>query len=465
MKKLRSIIILVVVLGILIGAYAYLSSRPKDESNIPQTVVISELNKDDIVKIELKKKNETLLFEKKGDEWTVDYPYPVVLSQDEVDDIAKSFAYLDVQRLLDENPEDLSLYGLDDPVSVATATLKDGKTVTFYLGNKAPAGNAYYLMPEGEKKVYAVWLDHANNFNSSLSDVRERSFPEINGNEMRYFKIVRKGKPTIEITYNESEEEPGTPAVGISLWQMVQPYSQPMSVDGADFNTDVLQVLPNFMISHFIDDNPESLAKYGLEDPWGEFEIRDNQNSIHLYFGDEYEDDYVYFRMEGSNQVYTIGKHLLDFMDVNAFDWVVKFAFVARIDDVDKVIVEKDGVSHTLSMTRKTEKAENEGEEDQVITTYLLNGKDIGESTFKSLFQKVIGLIVDTEHQKELEEKPVIKTTFYLNKGKDREVHVNYVPYDDNFYAVFRDGKSDFVISKASVDKMFNAIDEVAKGN
>lgn len=69
------------------------------------------------------------------------------------------------------------------------------------------------------------------------------------------------------------------------------------------------------------------------------------------------------------------------------------------------------------------------------------------EEAFKDYYQNLIGITFDAELDKEVEKtEPEIRTTFTLNSGE--KVTVEYVPYDDDFYTVYRDGVSDFVASK-----------------
>ena len=165
-----------------------------------------------------------------------------------------------------------------------------------------------------------------------------------------------------------------------------------------------------------------------MEEPEGEFVIEDSETKLHIYIGKEYDDEAVYFKTDDSDSIYTIEKSKLEFMDVQPFELVEKFAYIVNIDDVDKVLVEGDGKSHTLTLTRTTQEAEEEDEEDEVITTYKVDGKEVEEDSFKVYYQSLIGLIVDAENNQEPDAEPEVKTTFFLNKGEEREVHVDYVP-------------------------------------
>lgn len=467
-KRQRSILILAVVLVVLVGAYVYVSNRPQEQVETGETIEICKVPREDIVKMVLESRDgTTLTFIKKDDEWTVDYPHPVVLDKTSVDDIAYSFASLYAERIIDENPEDLSVYGLDKPAVVAKAFLKDGTEKVLYLGNETPAGNTYYLMAEGDPKVYSVWMNHGRHFSYKLSDVRERDLTEINAQELTYLKIAKKGKPTIEIVRNDKQTEEEA-QFSISVWKMIQPYKEPRGIATDKFQTvlDGITSLSSSTIKEFVEDDPQDLSKYGLDDPVAELIVKDKENSLHLYFGRDTDDgESVYFKTADSKSVYTMSKGKANILDTKPFDIIDKFTFIVNIDDVDKIIIEGRGKTNVLTLTRQTQKAEEEGEKDEVITTYKVDGKEVDEGAFKDFYQVLIGITADAEIDREMaEETPEVKTIFFLNKGSVREAHVSYVPYDDNFYAVFRNGTAEFVASKRQVTKMLDTLDALIRG-
>lgn len=461
MRRTRNVIILVVVLALLAGTYAYLTRRPQQAEQDSESVEISALNKDDIVKIALEREDGSLTFVKKDDKWVVEGNESIALNQTMIDDLAYTFASLYAEQVVEENPQDLAQYGLKEPVVTAIATLKDNTAKTLYLGNKTPTGT-YYLMAEDDPKVYEVWMNHGEHLSYTLNDVRDTTLPQINTQELTYLKMWKEGGRTIEIKTNESQTE-AQAQFGLGLWQMTQPYSEPVGVDAQYFQP-VLDALPNIAIDGFVEDNPKDLAQYGLDKPKGELIVKDKQNTLHILIGDDKDDAQVYFKTADSPSVYVMSKDRLAFMDTEPYDIMEKFAYIVNIDDVDRIIVEAKGKTHDITLTRTTKKAEKEGEEDEVVTTYKVDGKAVEEDPFKQYYQSLIGMTVDAEIDEQLEEVPEVKTTFFLNKGSEREVHVNYVPYNRDFYAVFRGGKAEFVLSKQQVDKMLQDLEDLIAG-
>lgn len=466
MKKSKNIIILVVVLGLLIGAYYLIGNKPQDEEDdfSDTAIELSKFDKEKLTKMTLKTSEGTLTLTKEGEEWKVDYPYDIVLDESAIDDLAYSFASLYAEEIVEEAPEDLSEYGLDKPQAIAECELEDGEKRTFYLGDKTPVGNTYYLMVEGDPKVYTVWTNHGEHFTYSLSDIREKKLPEIDMADLKYLKIDKKDGRPIEIKVNDDQSEEEA-SFGLGIWKMTSPYNQPMGVDGNSISS-FLEAISTLSIKDFIDDAPADLGTYGLKEPKGEVIIKDSEKKLHIYIGEEYDDETVYFKTDDGDSVYTIEKSKLEFMDIKPFELVEKFAYIVNIDDVDKIVVEGGGKSHTLTLTRTIQEAEgeDEDEEDEVITTYKVDGKEVEEDSFKKYYQSLIGLIVDAENNEEPNADPEVKTTFFLNKGKEREVHVDYVPYDKDFYLVVRNGKAEFLISQKQVKNMLNDLELLIEG-
>ena len=88
----------------------------------------------------------------------------------------------------------------------------------------------------------------------------------------------------------------------------------------------------------------------------------------------------------------------------------------------------------------------------------------VEDKPFRKVYQSIVGVLADAEVREGTEGKAEVKAIFYLNKGKNREMHINYVPYDDDFYAVFIDGESEFAVNKPMVQKMLTDIEALYRG-
>jgi hypothetical protein len=471
------------VLAALAGVYAYLRLRPAPAAPVADEGAKKELSKLDaeqLVKIVLSDRPEgTLTLVKKDGTWALEPASPVKLDSSTVDDLVYSFTALFAERTIEGAPSDLGQYGLMPPRAVARAELADGTVKTLRLGDETPTGNTYYLQVEGDPAVYSVWMNHGQHFHWKAVDLRSKALlTSINKDEISYYKARLRSGGTIEVI-EKTPDETKQFQMGFGKYLMIKPYPAPRGVDGEKFDP-FLQAPSAIDLAEFVDDAPTSLAAYGLEAPWGEILVRDKAGTLHLLFGADRGSDRVCFKEAGGRAVYAVDKYKLDFLNTKPFDLVDKFVFIPNIDDLDRLEVTAGGATHVFTLARVTKKATEAGAEDEVVTTYTGDGKDLAEryatgrtpdeakeaaeSAFKKFYQSVIALSIEGEAPRPVANAPVIRIRYLLNKGAKRDVTVGLAPYDKIFYASFVDGVGGFALTKAQAEAMLEKMDTLLKG-
>ncbi|WP_058484874.1 DUF4340 domain-containing protein [Defluviitalea phaphyphila] len=469
MKKSKNLILSLIFLAILIGIYLYINNKPQvadnnDNNEDSENIELSDINKDDIIKMILTSEEE-IIFEKKDDEWEI-VGEEINIDQDKVESIASSFALIYATRIVEENPVDLSKYGLNSSEKViAKAVLKDGSEKEFYLGNKTPDGKSYYCMQENDNKVYLIPTIRGDKFNFKINDIREKSLVKIDTSKLKYLLIKEEGKPTIEIVSNE--EDTKGKEYGIGLWIMKQPYINEHTINTENFNK-VLDGLGTISIKDFVVDNPSDLSEYGLENPRMEIKMQDEENTLHILIGDNKDEDTVYFKNIDENIIYTMDSSTLESFEINPFDIISKFVYIPNIDTVSNIYIEANEKTYSMSLTRTIKEAEKEEDEDETITTYKVNNKEVKEEDFKKYYQELIGITYDAEIDKNIrinlkEIEPEVKTIFTLTNGE--KVSIEYIPYNEELYAPLRDGNIEFVVSKKKVDNMLETLEKLISSN
>ena len=458
----RSITLIAVgaVLVIVIGVILYLQYRPEPEVEVaedPDKVKISRFDKDLIAEMILENEHGTLRIWREDEEWKVDYPHSVKLKESNVEDVAYSFASLYSEKIVEEEPEDIAKYGLEPPLATARYVLTDGSSREFYLGNKTPAGNTYYLMAQDDPKVYAVWMNHGSHFQYKLDDLRDKDRGQIDNQQLTYVRIERRGEPPFEMQHKTSVPEDEV-RFTMGSFVVTEPYREPQPID-ADNYPEYIQDISAVKIDEFIDDDPEDLSVYGLDPPEAEYIARDAEGGeAHLLFGKKV-DDKIYFMEAGGTSVYTTRDYYTGFLDVNPFFMIDKFAFIVNIEDVDAVRIEGLGGKYVLRIERKP--AEEEGEEPE--TTYLFNDREVEEKPFKQLYQSIIEPQLDTDYEGRMAENPEVQIVYTFNKENVSGYRVSFVPYDPDFYALFRGGSSEFLVSREQVQNLMKALEDFDK--
>jgi hypothetical protein len=465
MKRVWTLVAVFVVLAALIGGYFYLQSRPKPEQASKPSVDISKFDENKLVKVVITRRDGKLTLEKKDKGWTAVYPYPVVLSTSSLENLTSTLSSLSADSVIEEKPANLAQYGLAPPRATVDAYLLDGTVKTLYLGDKSPSGSSYYLQAKGDPRVFTVPAYVGNQFEYTLSDLREKSItPEIKAEEISYFRVRERGGTVIELLEKTAGEKTAS-QFGFGKFIMTRPYSYPVGTESE--KTDAFIKGPTqIQISDFVDDNPKSLAPYGLDRPWGEVTVRDKANTLTLEFGADKGKDKTCFKISGSPAVYTVDKSYLSFMDTKPFNLVEPFVFIPNILDVDRIDIRTGSVSHVLAMARtegkKTQEAGESKEESP--TVYTADGKPVLESNFKKFYQILIGLLAAGDLEKKTSGAPELTVTYHLNKGETREVTVSFLPYDQDFDAVLLNGKQNFAMAKSQLQPVYSGLEKLLRG-
>jgi hypothetical protein len=464
MKKKKNLIILAIVLITLLGSYLYINNKPKkqkdaDNGDDSTSIEILKLNSDDITKMTVSTKDEGLIFEKDGDDFKLTSHPDILIDNGAATNLLMSFSSLYADKIVSENSEGLENYGLKKPAATAVATLKNGTSKTVYLGDKTPGGSSYYFMVNGDKKIYTISSADGDHFGYRLSDIRRKNVFSMEPANIRYVKILKDGNPLIEL--NKDAKPPSeVEKTGDNSWVMEKPYSMAYYGDESKIEP-LLESLVSLSVEDFVEDSPKDLAKYGLDKPHMQLTIKADNTIYNLYIGANKDESSTYFMTDKSKSVYTMSSGSVASLNVNPFDYLSKFACIVSIDNVDKVHVEGPGVNSTLTLTRtKKDTKDKDKDEDKDNVTYKIDGKQVEEKAFKSTYQSIIGLLYESENDKQVPENPEVKVTYTLNKGQTKEITVNYCPYNDDFYAVYKNDKADFLISKSKVKNM---LDDVSK--
>lgn len=462
MKRSRNLIILVSLLILLTGTYAYIKIHPKKGTDASsQNISVLKLDASKIKNISLKSESGTVTIEKSGSSWKLTDNPGIKLDDTAISNIVNSLSNLNVTSVINE-AGDLAQFGLQGSPSEAAAVLNDGTQKAVLIGAKTPDGNGYYIMLKGDSKVYIIPSANGDYLLYSLADIRDKNISSISVDDVNYIKVSLKDGKVFEAE-QVANGSSAAQYIDEGLWAAVKPYSIPYAVGETKLKT-ITDGITGLKIDEFVEDNAKDLSKYGLDKPRLEFFARDkNGNAIDLYFGNNKDDSHIYFRKSDSNSVYTTDISTYNDFKVNPYDMVSKSIFLKNIDNVDTITVETAGKQYFLAIARTAKPAQKQGDSPETVSTYTINGKTIDENDFRNLYSSIIGLTAEAENDRSVPEKPDVKFTFNLNTGAKKHVIVTYCPYNSDFYSVFIDGKSDFLISRSQIQKVLDSIKTTAE--
>ncbi|MDR1057961.1 MAG: DUF4340 domain-containing protein [Treponema sp.] len=387
--------------------------------------------------------------EKKGELWELVPPRAERLDQAEIGYQLMSLAGMRAERLVEEDPADLSIYGLDKPSGRIIMADAGGKRLELMGGNMTPSKTGYYVMAAGEAKVYAVPLYAAARLFLDLNGIRDKTL--FGPFEPADFKrlALESADFSFEIRPRAGEDSGEIPFNPFGSYIIRGAYRNPHAAD-AEKVAGIIESFRGLGIRRFVDPDPVSPEPYGLDRPL-RVGFEAGEQTLDLLLGGE-EDGETYARRPGSPEVFTLAG-LEALRGIRAFELTDKFALLVNIENVEALRVSGEG---------KTLSAEIRGAGDEAV--YLFNGKQAEERSFKNWYQRVIGLLTDAE----LPARPAAAAPQQQPRGEEISIEytlkaspfragIGLIPYNRDFYALDQGGAVEFLVSRSQVREIFDA--------
>lgn len=156
MKKKRIQLIILLLLCLLCAA-AYLLFKNMDfseEDTAVEEITVTDFTSKDVTSLSVSG-DHRLHFVKEDDEWVNTDDREMPLNQTLVSSLVNHISGITTESVV-EQPEELSEYGLDNPVRIIKANLENGSSVIIYVGNQNDLTGDYYIRLEGDDRVYGI---------------------------------------------------------------------------------------------------------------------------------------------------------------------------------------------------------------------------------------------------------------------------------------------------------------------
>ena len=194
MRIYRNLIILVVVMVVLIGAYVVVDRLKGPEGTGFEEIEVIKLDKEKVLELTVENSDGKFVSKKNETEWeyiTTGKKY--VVDKTRLDSIASNICDLYANKVVEENAKDLSKYGLDTPVTI-TAKTSDGQVAQIEVGDLTPTQQGYYIKKKDQKTVYTVAYYTGLMLNASKSDLRNKYIFDVTSADVTALAVTKNGK-------------------------------------------------------------------------------------------------------------------------------------------------------------------------------------------------------------------------------------------------------------------------------
>ncbi len=176
MSPNRIVIVVLIPLFVLLGGYAYFYEINRGERRTKKTsrIEIFNFSTNDVQEIELRQRDQTLLFKKEKGQWSIKRPIQTFVDNNKIDDLLSVFDY-GVIRVIDVDPSENGQYGLERPeIEFGIKVKGDSEFRTLLIGSNHPTNVSCYARVKGEFRVLLVGIVYKRELERVLSFFESR---------------------------------------------------------------------------------------------------------------------------------------------------------------------------------------------------------------------------------------------------------------------------------------------------
>lgn len=202
-------VLLFVLVLILLGGIYYFQAREavKKEKQKMKESKVFDLNKGDIIKIDLKNSKGEVVFGKKDNNlWYITHPLQELADNNVLNQILSGFACVNKKDTIGENPG-LDKFDLDKNYIDLMFYLKDGKKEGIHIGDTTPSGDSNYAVKDGSKEIILICSSYINLISKTPSEYENKALWEDMQNVVRdnlVKVVIKKGDSSFSITKDKA---------------------------------------------------------------------------------------------------------------------------------------------------------------------------------------------------------------------------------------------------------------------
>ncbi len=428
MKLYRNAIILVVILGLLVGAYFFISNRQPsdldlaDESTVDDTIYVMQTEREQITALSYNNESGSFTIKKKDDKWTIEPAYEFEVDNLNADAAVTDMSSIIANKVIDENATDLAKYGLDKPITIKVG-MTDGSSKELQVGSFTLTEDGRYCKISGESKVYLVGTYYTSKFEPTYGYFVKKDILPVDPATLKTFSYERNGQMQYAFDIISDKE--------VNIIEPIKEVAETSDV----FR--MLQSVTQLTITDVVDNSPADLNKYGLDKPSFVLKYGDGTTTKNILFGNYVEKGTIrYAKYAETNSIFTIDITPLTFLDTKLDDVIYSFIYLPNIKDVNKVELFIDGKKTVCDITTA---------EDASDDKFKVNGTDAnmknenGNFLFRNMYQGMIGITMQKyEAGAKPSGTPEISIKYYMKDSK--VVTVDLISKDSNYYYAVMDG-------------------------
>ena len=419
--------------------------RKKEEKDRSEKVIL--FDPENVKAISFIKGENTITLKRLGtDEWQMTAPIDAKGDAPAVSAFLSFLNNLNFTRVVEESPKDLTPFGLDTPDLKIILSMNNGETKGVRVGDDHPMGNKVYLARLNESRVLAAGVTK-NRLDRKVHDLRDKTILDFKTPQITKIEFIRNGK-TLSLKKNEES------------WEVSE---GKIAAKGNETEiTNLLNTIQAAQIEQFVEEKPEQLTSYGLNNSKLTVKLTTSKASepLVLLIGGKNEHGF-YAKTLPKKNVFTINqslfdtlnnRKLVDFFNKSLVDFndddLAKVTLLMDDDSVDLIRDEKDLQKWTMV------KPVNMKANTATINSLLFDLKNVRIVEF---------ITTHTKNSKTFSfEQPEKEINLTFKNGKTWALKLgNQTSSQDHYFAQRSDDETVFTIQKSSVESIFRSLHDL----
>ncbi len=254
--------------GLLLVLAGYFYVFEYDQDTGPEAETVFDINQEQVTGVTITVDHETTFTEKiPRVGWQIIDPLEFPADPAIITTLINEFVKLSPVRTVVDSASDFSEFGLDNPSIIVELSAGLGAPQTLLLGDAIPTGSSYYAVARGSNRVFLVTNETHNSFNKTTIALRDRLLLHIDEDEVS----------GVTVRTNESPTPLACELDSLGTWRVISPFNMPAERNEA---INLVSSIAAMKAIDFIEDEPTSLRKYGLDSPWAIASVKSKDGVI-----------------------------------------------------------------------------------------------------------------------------------------------------------------------------------------
>ena len=415
--------------------------RKKEEKELSEKVI--PFNPEDVEAISiLKIKNTIALKRSNADAWKITKPVLAKGDSVAVSGFISFLHNLNFTRVVEESPKDLSTFGLDNPRLQIVLSMKSGEIKGMLVGDDHPMGNKTYLARLNGKRVLTADTTK-DSVDRKVYDLRDKTILEFKTPQINMIELIN-GKETLTLKKNNT------------FWQLIK---KEITAKGSESEiTNLLNTIRTARIEKFIEEKPDQLTPYGLENSKHMVRLTTSKEKepLILFIGKKSEDGF-YAKTLLNENIFVINTSLFDTLsNRQLLDFLNKSLVEFNDDDLNQMTIKMNNGIVDLIRDKKD----------------LQNWTMVKPIKMKANTATINSLLFDLKNTRIVEfseyskrfrlAQPEKKISLTYKNGKTWTLKLgNQTSNPDHYFAQRTDEKTAFTLKKSSIETIFRSLHDL----